>query len=198
MAFHPVQHCTMCKLRWQVDTNLCENTFAFYWGTPVPTAAELNSLAAAVAANLGTRLANAVCNNVTFRTVHCENINAPGGAQGNYNFPPGTIGRRNQSPVALNEASGIVKYTGFVGRSNRGRNSISAFGEQDVSGNTLTTALMTLLADLALGILQSYFTGRFLPAVASKANNIAIPLQSTAVLDTNVDSQKTRLNAHGT
>jgi hypothetical protein len=45
--------------------------------------------------------------------------------------------------------------------------------------------------------LTSYLAGRFTPAVASRANNIAIPLQTTAILDSNVDSQKTRLNGHG-
>jgi len=197
MPFHPVQNCTRVEIRWQAGTNLCENTFAYRWNAPAPSAAELSALAAAIGGDLATWLRRCMHNGITFREVHAWNANAPGGAQGTYTFPPNTTGQRAGAAVALSEASGITKRTGFMGRSNKGRNSISGFIEGDVDGNTLSNTLMSLLGDLAIHMLTSYISGRFTPGVASVANNTIIPLASALVLDSDVDSQKTRLNRHG-
>lgn len=198
MPFTPVANCSMCKLRWSSQTNLCENTLAFFWSGVAPTGAELASLAAAIAGDVGFYFRRAMSDQILFNTVVCTNIHAPGGAQGQYNFPANTRGQRVGSQDALNVASGIVRRTAFVGRANRGRNSVSGFTEGDVDGNTLGTGLMQLLGDIAVHILVPYLSNRFLPAVASRVNHIAIPLLSAAVIDNNTDSQKTRLNTHGT
>ena len=198
MPFHPIQHCTMVEVRDSHDTNQMENTFAYYWdGTP-PTAAELDALCAAVAADLAFYMRRCQITGCVYREVHARNMHTSSAAQGTYTFAPGVTGQRGGNPVSDTEASGITKRTGFTGRSNRGRNSISGFTETDVDGNSLSNTLMTLLGDLAIHVLTDYVTGRFTAAVGSRANNIAIPLLSAAVLDNNVDSQKTRLNTHGT
>lgn len=197
MAFVPIANCTMCEIRYQVNTNLCEITQAFYWtGTP-PIGTELTSLAGAIANGVVVKLRACLCNNVVFREVYCKNLNAPGSAQGVYVFPAGVTGDRIGAPVALNEASGIIKRTNFTGRSRRGRNSISGFIEGDVDGNTLSTQLVQLLLSLAAEMLLARVGTRFLPAVASKVLGNAMPIVSAAVIDNNIDSQKTRLNAHG-
>jgi len=198
MAFVPIANCTMCKLRWSANTNLCENTLAFYWSGTPPTGSELNSLAAAIAGDVGFYFRQCMSNSILFNTIVCANQHAPGGAQGIYSFPANTRGFRIGSTVALSEASGITRRTGFTGRSNRGRNSVSGFSEGDVDGNSITGTLMSLLGDLAVHILVPYLAGRFLPGVASRTNHTIIPLLSAAVLDDNIDSQKTRLNTHGT
>lgn len=197
MAFTPIANCTMCEIRYQVDTNLCEITQAFYWtGTP-PIGTELVNLATAVGTGVAGKMRACMSQNVRFREVYCKNLNAPGSAQGLYIFPNNTNGQRSGAPVALNEASGIIKRTNFTGRSRRGRNSISGFVEGDVDGNSLGNSLMQLLLDLAIEMLVSRVGGRFLPAVGSKVLGNAMPIVSAAVIDNNIDSQKTRLNAHG-
>jgi len=172
-----------------------QNVYAVQLKTETaPTATIFQTFAtAAVNMWLGVQI-----NSCVYREVHARNMHVAGAAQGNYTFPSGVTGQRGGFPVADNEASGITKRTGFTGRSNRGRNSISGFSEADLDGNTIGNTLMTLLGDLAIHILTSYLAGRFLPAVASRANHIAVPLATTVVLDNNVDSQKTRLNTHGT
>jgi len=198
MPFHPVQHCTLAEIRYTHGTNQMENTFAFYWADPAPSAAELNALCAAIGGDLAFWIRRAQHNGVTQREVHARNMHVSSAAQGNYVMPAGAVGQRGGEPVADNVASGITKRTGFTGRSNRGRNSISGFAELDADGNSMTNTLFSLLADIAIHLLTSYISGRFAPAVASRHNNIAVPILTAAVLDTNFDSQKTRLNGHGT
>lgn len=198
MAFVPIANCTMCKIRWSANTNLCENTFAFYWSGTAPTGSELQSLATALVGDLAFYLRRVMSINYLFNQIVCTNQHAPGGAQGVATFPANTRGQRTGSPVALSEACGITKRTAFTGRSNRGRNSISGFVEPDLDGNSISGPLMGLLGDLAIRILVPQLAGRFLPAVASRINHTTIPLLSAAVLDDNIDSQKTRLNTHGT
>jgi hypothetical protein len=197
MPFQPVANCTMCEIRYQVNTNLCEITQAFYWAGVPPDQSELDALAQAVGLGVAGKMRSLMATNVNFREVYCKNLNAPGSLQGLFIFPNGTNGQRAGSPVALNEASGIIKRTAFTGRSRRGRNSISGFVEGDVDGNTLSNGLMQLLLDLAIEMLVARVGGRFLPAVASKVLGNAAPLIAAAVIDSNIDSQKTRLNAHG-
>jgi len=198
MPFVPIANCTMCELRWSADTNLCENTLAFRWTGTAPTGPELSSLAAAIAGDVGFYFRRLMSTSILFNEIVCKNMHAAGGAQGSYTFPANTRGQRIGSTVALSEASGIARRTGFTGRSNKGRNSVSGFAEGDVDGNTISSGLMSLLGDLAVHILVPYLAGRFLPGVASRTNHTIIPLLASAVLDNNIDSQKTRLNTHGT
>jgi len=198
MAFQPIQHCSLVEVRYSHDTNQMENTFAYYWADPPPSAAELDALCAAVAGDLAFYMRRTQITGCVYREVHARNMHTSSAAQGNYTFPGGVTGQRGGNPVADSEASGITKRTGFTGRSNRGRNSISGFAEADVDGNSIGNTLMTLLADVAVHVLADYVGGRFTAAVGSRHNNIAIPLLSAAVLDNNIDSQKTRLNTHGT
>lgn len=202
MAFHPTLFTSMCHVRTQNGTNLQENTFAFHWTGSTPSVTELLNLATALAGTVGLALRNLTTAGWFFREIYCRNIDTEVAYEATYVYPSGTTGNRLGSQVAANEACGIVKRTGLTGRGYHGRNSISGFVEGDVDGNTVGGTLMNLLAQLALQIMVSYFSNRFVPAVAHiprlpGLDGSSTPLTQAIVIDSNVDSQKTRLNAHG-
>jgi len=198
MAFQPVGNTSRCELRMTHGTNRLENTFWYRWTGSPPTVAELLALAAAVGAGVGEQIRLAVSQGVVFREVYCRNMDTEVANQATQPFAPGTSGARVGNPVASNEACEIVRRTGQTGRSSHGAIRVSEFVEADVDGNTISSALMTLLGNVALGLLQNYVGGRFFAALGSRSRGDSKPLQAAAVLDSDVDSQKTRLNAHGT
>jgi len=197
VAFQPVANCTMCHLRWTFDGQLCEITQAFRWTGSVPTAGELVALATALGGLLTTRLRNVMSSRANMTEVYCRNIHDAVSAEGTYAIPQPAPGTRGSAPLAGNEAIGIIRRTGFTGRTHHGRNSISCFGQDDVDGNTIVTALLTLLVQLAGQMLTTYVGGKFTPAVASKHLGVATNLLGVAVNNSWVDSQKTRLTSHG-
>jgi len=198
MPFVPIAETSRCELRWTHGTNKGENTFWYKWSGLAPSPAELVSLAAAVGAGVGEKIRLCMSSGVVFREVYCRNMDTQSANQGTSVFAPGTVGARGGSQVASNEAANIVRRTGRTGRTHHGAIRVSEFVEGDVDGNSIQSTLMSLLADVALALLQNYVAGRFTAALGSKTNQNSVPLQSAAILDTNIDSQKTRLNAHGT
>jgi len=190
----------MCHLRTQNGTNLQENTFAYKWGTR-PTIADLLTLAAGVANNIGAALRLATWTGIRFTEVYCRNIDTEVAAEGTFQWPSNTFGQRGGNPLAANEACGIVKRTGNTGRGQHGRTSISNFVEGDVDGNTVSSTLIALLAQVAIEMLISFLSSNLKPAIAHipriTGTGTSDPIQTTIVLDSNVDSQKTRLNSHG-
>jgi hypothetical protein len=203
-VFHPTLQTTMCHIRTQNGTNLMENTYAFHWatGTP-PTGGQLNTLATQLASTVGLAIRNLTNNGWIFREVYCRNIDVEVAPNGTFIWPTGTTGNRTGSQVAANEASGVVRRTGLTGRGQHGRNNISGFVEGDVDGNSLGSTLMALLAQLAIQTLVSYLGGYLGPAIAhiprlpTDPPGFSSPLQSAIVLDSNIDSEKSRLNSHG-
>jgi len=201
-VFHPTALTTMCHVRTSNATNQQENTYAFHWTGTAPTALELASLASNVATVVGGGLIALTSNGWIFRQVYCRNIDTEVAAEATYSWPANTTGARAGSQVAANEACGIVKRTGLTGRGQHGRNSISGFIENDVDGNSISSTLIALLTNLAIDTLVSYLTGRFLPALAHIPRTVGPTgysnlLREAVILDSNIDSQKTRLNAHG-
>jgi len=201
--FHPVAQCTDCQIRMTSGTNMIETGYQFKWNsTTPPSVPELLSLATEMKDTVGEALRKCLSNGTTFREIHCRNLDAENGNQATYSYPNGIVGDRFGFQVAANEAAGVVKRTGQSGRGSHGRNSISTFAEGDVDGNTLSNQLLALLADLALRTLATAVSNRFIPAIAHRPRILgpagtATPIIAALVLDSNVDSQKTRLNAHG-
>lgn len=202
-VFRPTDNTTMCHVRSSNGTNLEENTFAFKWSGSAPTAAELLSLATALAGTVGLAIRAFTSDRWVFREIYCRNIDTEVANEATYSWPANTTGQRSGSPVAANEACGIVKRTGRTGRGQHGRTSLSGFVEGDVDGNTVSGSLIALLSNLAVQILVGYLTARFkaalahIPRAPSTAHGTSDLIAETVVLDSNVDSQKTRLNSHG-
>lgn len=202
MPFHPTANTSMCHLRTQNGTNLQENTFAYHWTGSPPSDSELTNLAIGVANTIGAALRAVTSNSWVFREVYCRNIDTEVANEATFVYPTGITGQRVGSQVAASEACGIVKRTGRTGHKMHGRNSISGFIENDVDGNSVSSGLMSLLAQLALQILLPQVTGRFQAAVAHIPRvplviGDSTPIVEAVVLDSNIDSQKTRLNSHG-
>lgn len=197
MAFIPVQQTTFCEIRWQHGTNLGENTVWYKWTGSVPTAAELAQLCTAVGAGVAERIRLCMNNGVIMREVHCRNMDTEIANQATVPFTIGTVGSRAGSPVASNEAANVVRRTGKTGRSQHGAVRVSEFSEGDVDGNSIGSALMGLLANVGLSLLEDYVSGRFIGALGSKKNGTSAELLDAGVIDSNIDSQKTRLNQHG-
>lgn len=197
-VFSPVAQCTECQVRWSHGSNQYECGFAYQWNNSTPpSVAELLTLATEVRDTIGLKMRQMTSSNNVWREVHCRNLNAAVANQNSIQFPTNSTGFRGGGSLAANEAMNIVKRSGLTGRSSHGANRVSDFAEGDVDGNTLQSALMTLAASLAVSMVASRVGGRFLPAIASRLLHVAIPYTVAIVLDSDVDSQKTRLNRHG-
>jgi hypothetical protein len=200
-GFIAVPLTTEVKIFYQSGANLYENVIHYkYTGSP-PTVANLTSLCNAVIAGVAEKLRLAMWNGVTMIAVEATNLEVDTANQATVQFPTNTHGARAGSVLASNEACSIVKRTGLSGRGMHGRMSVSSFIEGDADGNSLGSTLIALLTNIALELLVPYVGGLFTGALAKKhphiGSPVSIPLQSAGVLDSNVDSQKTRLNSHG-
>lgn len=198
MAFHPVPQCTECQVRWSHGSNQYECGFAYKWNsTTPPNVAELTTLATEVRDTIGVKMQQMTTDSNGFREVHCYNLDVAAGNQATVPFPVNARGTRGGDPAAANVAMNIVKRTGQRGRSGHGANRVSDFSEGDVSGNTLQSYLMTAAANLITSIIAARVGGRFIAGLKSLHLSTVIPILAGIVLDTDVDSQKTRLNRHG-
>jgi hypothetical protein len=193
----------MVHLRWQFFNQMCENTFAYRWNDPPPTQQELSNLTQDIASAQGVALRAMLSNVCAFREIYARNIDTQVANEATFTYSPGYNGLRSGDPVAASEAMEIVKRTGYTGYGQHGANRISGFVEGDVTGNLIQNALMLLVQALLFAILQWWESNRFRPAVAHIPRLPGAPpghsdfINYAVVLDTNIDSQKTRLNAHG-
>lgn len=197
MPFHPVPNCTECQVRWAHDTNLFETGFAYAWTGGPPSVAELTSLATEVRDTIGVKIQQMTTYSNHFLEVHCYNLDVALGNQATVAFPTNATGTRGGDPIPASNAMNIVKRTGQRGRSGHGANRISDFSEGDVTGNTLQAYLMTAGANLILSIIASRVSGRFFAGLKSLHLSQVLRILAGVILDTDVDSQKTRLNGHG-
>jgi len=197
MPFTPIANTTYCEIRWQHGTNLGENTVWYKWSGAVPTAAELATLCVAVRDGVANRIRVCMNAGVLMREIHCRNMDVEVANQATLAYAPGVTGGRTGSPVASNEAANVVRRTGKTGRSQHGAVRVSEFSEGDVDGNSIGSTLMGLLADVGLSLLEDYVSNRFLGALGSKKTGQSYELLDAGVIDSNIDSQKTRLNQHG-
>jgi hypothetical protein len=134
---------------------------------------------------------------VLMREIHCRNMDVEVANQATLAYAPGITGGRTGSPVASNEAANVVRRTGKTGRSQHGAVRVSEFSEGDVDGNSIGSTLMGLLANVGLSLLEDYVSNRFIGALGSKKTGQSYELLDAGVIDSNIDSQKTRLNQHG-
>src|ERR1044072_3461581 len=155
-GFVPVANTSMAEIRFTVDGQACEITQAFHWTGSAPTAGELGALCAGLATILLPRLRAVTHGGGIFREIYAKNLDVAGAAQATFTIPAGTAGQRAGDPCSSNVACSIVRRTGYTGRSNKGRNSISGFSESDISLNTFGQALLTLLIQLAGQMLTTY------------------------------------------
>lgn len=198
MAFVPIPQTAYCEIRFTSGTNKAENTLWYIYPGSPPSAASLLNLAASIGNGVAEKIRQCMTLNTQMREVYCRDMSAQTANQATALFAPGTSGVRGGGAVAGNEAGSIVRRTGLTGRSQHGAIRVGEFAESDVDGNTLGNFLMGLLNNVAIEMLVSYVSGNYRPALGSKHTGTARLLQAAGTLDSNVDSQKTRLNGHGT
>lgn len=198
MAFHPVPLCTECQVRWSHGANQYECGYAYKWNNSTPpTVTELLSLATEVRDTIGVKMQQMTTSSNSFREVHCYNLDVALGNQATALFPTNATGTRGGDPSAASVAMNIVKRTGLRGRSGHGANRVSDFSEGDTTGNTIQGYLMGAAANLIVSIIANRVGGRFFPGLKSLHLSQVLQVVAGIVLDTDVDSQKTRLNRHG-
>jgi hypothetical protein len=201
--FRPTLNTTMCHIRTQNGTNLEENTLAFKWAGSAPTDANLLALATALRDTVALGIRAFTSDRWLFNQIYCRNIDTEVANEATYIYAPNVTGQRGGAPLAASEACGIVKRTGRTGRGQHGRMSCSGFVEGDCDGNSVGSSLIALLSNVALQMLTSYLAGQFKPSLAhiprpgGPSPGTSDLITETIILDSNVDSQKTRLNSHG-
>jgi hypothetical protein len=198
-VFRPLANTTQSIVRWAFGNVGCINTFYWRWsGNIVPTQGELQTLNASVLASLVDRMRECQVTQVRYQTIISRNMESQNGLSVETQASAGQVGTRPSGAVAGNEAARIFRKSALAGRSKKGAISVSGFGEGDVDGNSLSSQLMALLARVALEMLITRVSSRFIPATASFKLGTSSILASTGQRDSNIDSQKTRLNGRGT
>lgn len=197
-VFHPVAQCSACFVRWGHDSNQFQSGYWYKWNnTTPPSSAELLNLATEVRDTIGVKMQQMTSTGARFREVYCRNMNTEIANQATAAFPTNASGTRGGDPTAASVAMEIVKRTGLTGHSSHGAVRISDFSEGDVSGNTLQSAIMGLAANLIVSLIAARVGGRFFPGVGSILHGTITQILTGIVLDSDSDSQKTRLNRHG-
>lgn len=191
-----IPSCVDVHVRYQHGTNLLENVYQFVYNA-IPTSGELLQLATEFGTAIYNAMRTELHTGVVFREVRADDIGGSNRATATYVYPLNSTGTKADPPVASNEAASMVLYTGRRGRQNRGRKSYSEFVEPSVDGNTLGNFIMSMLVGVAAQILLPRVGGLFTPVVASFVGQITNQIVQAAMLDNNIDSQKTRLNQHG-
>jgi len=201
-VFHPIDQCTMVYVRYGTGNVRMENTFGYKWSTTsVPDSATLLSLCTEIGSTLAERIRNMITSNITMFEVHARNMDVALGNQATAAFTPGTVGSLLSVPTALNICGNLVTRTGRAGYSQHGAKRISGFDGVSVNGNSISGTQMGRFANLATNVLATRVAGRFIPGVP---HIVAPPGRGTidvitfcGMLDSDIDSQKTRLNNHG-
>lgn len=178
----------------------CENVYQFKYDGPPPTVGPLTTLAAQVAARLAPKYAPLMTNKHRFVEVHAKDLSASTGtAQGVYTFPNGSVGNQTADPLPSNVGCNVVLRGIVTGGTHTGAKRISGFDEGTVTQDTLANALISALLDLAIQWLTAYVAGgiTFEPAVGSLKGGYSTVIQSIAIMNPYVDSNKTRLIPHG-
>lgn len=191
---------------WTFQGNQCENVYQMKY-TTVPTKAQLDQLASDFGQEIFTLIRPRLSTAVQWVDVVAKDIGAAGRAQGSYTFFGGSNGTNTSDPTAANTAIHALLRTAKTGRRFKGGKSYSGFTESDITGNTIGSAILAFIGNLALALLHSYVSGLFLPAVGSlpkmSAPGVVLnaaesnAITNVSAVDANVDSQKTRLNNRG-
>lgn len=195
MTFRSVAQTTEAHLRFQDATNLMENVPAYRWTGSPPSDAELLALGTELDGTLVSRLCAVQTNGVTYREIYCRNIDTAIANEATFisSRQGGVVGIQE----AANVAASLTKRTGYTGRSHHGAMRVGPFQANAIDGNTLTSGLMSGLANVCVSVLTPRVSGRFVSALASRKLGISIALTQCLAQDNNVDSQKTRLNGRG-
>jgi len=195
-----ISSCIDVHLRYTFAGNQCENIFQYAYpeGT-VPTTAQLSALADVLIPSLVTAVRNCVPNTCVFRELFLRDLHAASG-RAQYTRDLGALaGTRGSVTAPGNVAVNLISRTGFTGRNNHGAKRIGPFQESDTDSNDFLAGLLTALLNLGVQWLITRTAGgiTWTPAVASALTHSRRAMLSVLINNNFLDSQKTRLTAHG-
>lgn len=152
MAFVPVPDAALAVVEWSTGPLSWTNTLWFIH--PTFGNNELIALGNLVAAWADSYIAPELSQSVTRGAVTIYDMRTSDGAKLVFDDDPAS-GNEPTPPSPLNGAMVVTFYTGGRGRSSRGRNYVTGFGEADVSTDTYTTQALLDAIELAYQNLQS-------------------------------------------
>lgn len=199
-TFIPAPNCALVEVLGNQDGQICEWTFGAQFPT-TPTFGDMGTLASAVDGWVNTDLLVYLGNNVEYVGVTVRGLSSEEDVEFNLTEP--LEGLAEVPALPANCAAVMTKYTGVMGRSNRGRSYIWGIREDEradlryfVSGfqpimNGLFDDLLTAVgtAGWSAGVISYYHDHT--PRVTAQFREIT----SWVMRDLRIDTQRRRLGA---
>lgn len=203
MAFVPVPNVAEVELRYLLDSQHVENTLYYGLSTTV-TLADLQALAADVAAVMVSSVMPLLSSFLTLNEIVVTDLSSSTGDQVSYNTGLPLAGSQTGDYLPANVAFAIGFKTTVRGRSYRGRNYVVGLVESQANGNhidaTTRTNLVNAWQDLgAAGVPDAWthvVVSRF-TAGAPRVTGVATVVTEYVTYDDVFDSQRRRLPGRG-
>jgi hypothetical protein len=201
-VFHPIAQTTQVVFRYQHGSNRLENVFHYRWNNSTPpSVAELTNLCTEVGATICEKIRQFMTNGVQLIEVHARNMDVALGNQATAAFTPGTVGALiGQGDATGSTVLNLVTRTGLAGYGQHGAKRLGETSKLQHNGNTASGGWVTNCASVALSVVAARVGGRFLPSIPHinrLGTGTSSIITSCLLLDDDIDSQKTRLNNHG-
>lgn len=181
------------------ESQTVETVFQYQSSTPLISQGELIAFINSWATIMTPLIVAALSNAVTLLKIVAKTHNKTyPNVEAEYNFPVGTIGSLTGDVSPGNVTIAVKLLTGIIGRSYRGRQFWFGIAEGITSGNRMTSAGLSLLAQLwtrhllgfsVLGIV-------YVPAVASRVKLVLRPVLEITI-ELFLDSMRRRLTGRG-
>lgn len=200
MPFIPALHCAQVRVQGNQSGQICEWTFAAQFPS-APTLTNMDTLAGAVDGWFNTDLLPYTGNNVEYQGVGVRDLGIEDGFETFLSEP--LEGTAAGIALPANCAGVMTKYTGVMGRSNRGRSFVWGLQEAwRADQRFFATAAETQLNDSFDNLLGVVVTAGWIAVVVSYFHDNAPrvsasirPITSWIMRDLRIDTQRRRLGA---
>jgi|SRR5690349_18789976 len=184
------------EVRYTWNGQEMENVFGYRHTAPV-SGAQLNAMCNSWWVVNGPSYRALFSSDVTFREVHAKDRRSSTVVtEGTYSLPPNTTGTHPGSVGNPASAARFQLRTGYAGRSYRGAKSIGPIPSISLTQGTFDTPYATLVSSFMSQVLVPILSDFFLAVLSEKLGS-SFDVIAIALLNNFIDSQKTRLLAHG-
>jgi hypothetical protein len=205
MAFVPATDVVQANLRFTLLDQQVENTLYFEFDNGNVQPSDMQTLGTDLITWWGANVGPHVLDDMFMREVYLTDLTTQ--TAPTVTVVPGNnvTGDGTADPLPNNVALCVSFRTEGRGRSARGRNYVSGFGENGVSGNTFTSTISNGIRDAYEELLDATtYTGAWTWVVLSRfedgvarAAGLVQPVTAVVLTDTTVDSQRRRLPGRG-
>lgn len=171
MAFRPVHGVTELVIRGEANGSERINTFYFKNEMGTPSAAQLNQLCLEFFTDVIAFYLACLSTNYRLVSIDARDISLPLGAEGHYIPSTTMFGAISSNPEASAVAALLTRETAFTGHSNVGRVYLPEVPANSAVKDVLSSAIVTLLTNLAVRLLHKYVGNLFTPVVASREHD---------------------------